>query len=74
MAALEFVDNAKKRTREQMDAWKLFRHEREMVDRFIRISLPRHRHHADQNGLRRTAQAGRDQKRVKVGLAPILFT
>jgi hypothetical protein len=70
--ALEFVDNMKKRARDQMEGWKAFRpHERAMVDRFI--ASPCHiivtmrvktdyEEQVDSNGRR---------KRVKVGLAPV---
>lgn len=70
--ALEYVDNAKKRTRDQMEGWKQFRpHERAMVDRFI--SSPCHiivtmRVKTDYE--EQVDSQGR-KKRVKVGLAPV---
>jgi len=68
--ALEFVDGAKRRTRDQMEGWKAFRpHERETVDRFLaspchaivtmRVKTDYHEQTVD----------GRKQ-RVKIGLAP----
>lgn len=69
--ALEFVDNAKKRTRDQMEGWKMFRpHERKMVDRFIAspchvlVTMRTKTDYEDQ------IVDGR-KKRVKIGLAPV---
>jgi hypothetical protein len=50
--ALEFVDNAKKRTRDQLEGWKLFRpHERAMVEPFYCVALSHLGYHADQDRL-----------------------
>ncbi|MGC1586997.1 MAG: ATP-binding protein [Rhodomicrobium sp.] len=70
--ALEYVDNVKKRARDQMEGWKAFRpHERAMVDRFI--ASPCHiivtmRVKTDYE--EQVDSQGR-KKRVKVGLAPV---
>jgi hypothetical protein len=70
--ALEFVDNAKKRTRDQMEGWKIFRpHEREMVDRFV--ASPCHVIVTMRTKTDYEEQIKPDgtKKRVKVGLAPV---
>jgi energy-coupling factor transporter ATP-binding protein EcfA2 len=70
--ALEFVDNAKKRTRDHMEGWKMFRpHEREMVDRFI--GSPCHVIVTMRTKTDYEEQIKPDgtKKRVKVGLAPV---
>ncbi len=70
--ALEFVDNAKKRVRDQMEGWRMFRpQEREMVDRFI--ASPCHVLVTMRTKTDYEEQIGQDGKkrRVKVGLAPV---
>lgn len=69
--ALEFADNAGKRSRDRMEGWKIFRpHERAMVDRFL--ASPCH-----VIATMRTKTDYEEQivdgkkKRVKIGLAPV---
>ncbi len=70
--ALEFVDNVRKRVRDQMEGWKIFRpHERAMVDRFI--ASPCHILVTMRTKTDYEEQVASDGKkrRVKVGLAPV---
>lgn len=70
--ALEFVDMAAKRHRDQMGGWKDFRpHERQMVDRMI--ASPCHVIVTMRTKTDYVEQTGSDgkKKRVKVGLAPV---
>jgi len=70
--ALEFVDSAKKRTRDPHEAWRQFNpHERLMVDRFI--ASPCHILVTMRTKTDYEEQIGGDGKkrRVKVGLAPV---
>jgi energy-coupling factor transporter ATP-binding protein EcfA2 len=70
--ALEFVDNIKRRTRDQFEGWKYFRpHERTMVDRFI--ASPCHVIVTMRTKTDYEEQIGQDGKkrRVKIGLAPV---
>ena len=69
--ALEFVDSAKRRTRDQMEGWKLFRpHEREMVDRFIASPCHVIVTMRTKTDYEEVVVDGK-KKRVKVGLAPV---
>jgi hypothetical protein len=70
--ALEFVDNIKRRVRDQFEGWKYFRpHERMMVDRFI--ASPCHILVTMRTKTDYEEQLGADGKkhRVKIGLAPV---
>jgi hypothetical protein len=70
--ALEFVDNAKKRTRDQMEGWKLFRpHEREMVDRFIASPCHVIVTMRTKTDYEEQIDANGKKRRVKIGLAPV---
>lgn len=69
--ALEFVDAAKRRNRDQMEGWKQFRpHEREMVERMVAspchvIVTMRTKNDYDE------IMVDGKKKRVKIGLAPV---
>ena len=70
--ALEFVDNAKKRTRDQMESWKLFRpHEREMIDRFIASPCHIVVTMRTKTDYEEQIDSTGKKRRVKVGLAPV---
>ena len=70
--ALEFVDNIKRRVRDQFEGWRYFRpHERAMVDRFV--ASPCHIIVTMRTKTDYEEQIGADgrKRRVKVGLAPV---
>ena len=61
--ALEFVDMAAKRNRDNMGGWKEFRpHERLMVDEMISSTMPRDLHHAYQDRLPGADWLGRQEE------------
>lgn len=70
--ALEFVDLASKRHRDQMGGWKEFRpHEREMVDRMIASPCHVIVTMRTKTDYQEVTDSNGKKKRVKVGLAPV---
>ncbi len=70
--ALEFVDLASKRHRDQMGGWKDFRpHEREMVDRMIASPCHIIVTMRTKTDYQEVTDSNGKKKRVKVGLAPV---
>jgi hypothetical protein len=70
--ALEFVDLASKRHRDQMGGWKEFRpHEREMVDRMIASPCHIIVTMRTKTDYQEVTDSNGKKKRVKVGLAPV---
>lgn len=70
--ALEFVDLASKRHRDQMGGWKEFRpHERDMVDRMIASPCHVIVTMRTKTDYQEVTDSNGKKKRVKVGLAPV---
>lgn len=69
--ALEFVDAAKRRSRDGMEGWKAFKpHERQMVDRFLASPCHIIVTMRTKTDYEETIVDGK-KKRVKIGLAPV---
>jgi energy-coupling factor transporter ATP-binding protein EcfA2 len=70
--ALEFVDNAKRRAKDQMEGWKQFRpHERAMVDDMIASPMHIICTMRTKTEYQEQVDANGKKKRIKIGLQPV---